>query len=134
MDRTAQSQIDHGRIASFGITRSESGFAYTSNFPALRRLIFQHTLADALRIEDRTDIVNCADIFMDYETGLRHRNSLEQLVDLSGAGTRTSESMKTAPAAETGEMEYDLAANYNSNGLPYSCHPMVSAGRKLQWD
>ncbi len=119
-------------LTSFGI-RSGSGVgcAYHKYFPDRKKLDVPSYLADTLRTLTGTDVINCGDIFMDNETGLRHHNSLEQLVRFEWAGTRTSESMKQLLLQlQPGEREFDLARNYNSNGLPYSCHPMVSSGKK----
>jgi hypothetical protein len=65
------------------------------------------------------------------EQGLRHHNSLEQLVRFEWASTRTSESVKNLLLQlKPGVREYELAKNFVSDGLPYSCHPMVSSGKK----
>jgi hypothetical protein len=119
-------------ITSFGMKGgSRVGCAYHKYFPDPKALDIPAYLADALRMHTGTNVVNCADIFMDNARGLRHHNSLEQLVRFEWAGTRSSESMKRMlMQLKPGEMEYDLAANYNGNGLPYSCHPMVSSGTK----
>ncbi len=119
-------------LTSFGIrSGSVVGCAYHKYFPDLKKLDIPSFLADGLRTLTGTDVINCGDIFMDNETGLRHHNSLEQLVRFEWAGTRTSESMKQLLLQlQPGEREFDLARNYNSNGLPYSCHPMVSSGKK----
>jgi hypothetical protein len=90
-------------------------------------------LADLLRelAGSKELVTNASDIFMDVEKGLRHRNSLEQLVRFEWASTRTSESLKNLLLQlKPGIREYELAKNYVSDGLPYSCHPMVSTGQK----
>jgi hypothetical protein len=79
----------------------------------------------------REQVVNAGDIFMDVETGLRHRTCLEELVRFEWASTRTSDSLKNVLLhIKPGIREYELARNFVSDGLPYSCHPMVSSGKK----
>ncbi len=119
-------------LTGFGIkSGSKVACAYHKYFQDPGALDIPAYLADTLRSMVKVDILNCGDIFMDNETGLRHHNSLEQLVRFEWAGTRTSESMKRLLALlQPGEMEYNLARAYESDGLPYSCHPMVSSGKK----
>jgi hypothetical protein len=90
-------------------------------------------LADLLRqLTGKKEFVsNASDIFMDSETGLRHHTCLEELVRFEWASTRTSTSLKNLLLQLTpGIREYELAKNFVSDGLPYSCHPMVSSGKK----
>ena len=76
-------------------------------------------------------LYNTASIFIDNATGLRNQNCLEELVRFEWASTRTSDSIKNlVRQIKPGIREYELARNYNSDGLPYSCHPMVSTGKK----
>ena len=76
-------------------------------------------------------LCNASAIFMDNATGLRNQNCLEELVRFEWASTRTSESIKNlVRQLKPGVREYELARNYISDGLPYSCHPMVSTGKK----
>jgi len=76
-------------------------------------------------------LCNAASIFMDNVTGLRNQNCVEELVRFEWASTRTSESIKNlVRQIKPGIREYELARNYISDGLPYSCHPMVSSGKK----
>ncbi len=90
-------------------------------------------LADLLRtLTGKKELVsNVSSIFMDSETGLRHHTCLEELVRFEWASTRTSTSIKNLLHQLTpGIREYELAKNFVSDGLPYSCHPMVSSGKK----
>jgi hypothetical protein len=90
-------------------------------------------LADLLRelVNKKELIVNASDIFMDVENGLRNRTCLEELVRFEWASTRTSDSIKNLlRQIAPGVREYELARNFVSDGLPYSCHPMVSSGKK----
>jgi hypothetical protein len=76
-------------------------------------------------------VCNSSAIFMDASTGLRQQNILEELVRFEWASTRTSESIKNLVLQiKPGIREYELARNYVSDGLPHSCHPMVSSGQK----
>jgi Xaa-Pro aminopeptidase len=90
-------------------------------------------LADILQVlvDKKELIVNASDIFMDVENGLRNRTCLEELVRFEWASTRTSDSIKNLlREIAPGVKEYELARNFVSDGLPYSCHPMVSSGKK----
>jgi len=70
---------------------------------------------------------------MDSEKGLRNHNCLEELVRFEWASTRTSESIKNLIGkVKPGIREYELAVNFKSDGLPYSCHPMISSGAKAK--
>ena len=114
-------------------TGSRVGCAYHKYFNDRSQLDIPAYVSDVIvsQTGDRARVINAGDIFMDNEQGLRNHNSLEQLVRFEWAGTRTSESMKNLLAQlKPGIREYDLAVNYKSDGLPYSCHPMVSTGKK----
>jgi hypothetical protein len=90
-------------------------------------------LADLLRelTGGNQSVTNAGDIFMDSETGLRNETCLEELVRFEWASTRTSDSIKNLLQQLKPEIrEYELARSFISDGLPYSCHPMVSSGKK----
>jgi hypothetical protein len=92
-------------------------------------------LADVLReiVSIHGRVINANDIFMDNKTGLRHQNCLEELVQMEWASCRSSDSIRRLILDLTiGKREYELAAHYDSEGLPYSCHPMVSTGEKAR--
>ncbi len=92
-------------------------------------------MADVLRelVGSSGSVVNASDIFTDSETGLRNHTCLEELVRFEWASTRTSESIKNlVRQIRPGIREYELARNFISDGLPYSCHPMISSGKKAQ--
>lgn len=100
------------------------------------RLDIPAYMADLLRelTENRESVLNVNDLFMDASTGLRHHLCLEELVRFEWASTRTSESMKKMIREITpGKMEYELARNYRTDGLPLNCHPMLSTGSKARW-
>lgn len=90
-------------------------------------------LADLLRelTGQRQLVSNASSTFMDSDTGLRLHTCLEELVRFEWASTRTSTSIQNLLHQLTpGIREYELARNFFSDGLPYSCHPMVSSGKK----
>ena len=123
-------------FADFGITKgSKVGCSYYKYFPESTKLDVPAFMADVLRKLCGTAdaVINASAIFMDSETGLRNRTCLEELVRFEWASTRTSESIKNLlKQLKPGIKEYELARNYVSDGLPLSCHPMVSSGQKAK--
>lgn len=133
-DRT-QSRSLEIILKEFGIqTHSKVGCSYYKYQPNNKHhLEIPAYLADLLRhlVGKSELVINASDIFMNVEKGLRHHNSLEQLVRFEWASTRTSGSLKNLLLQlKPGIREYELAKNYVSDGLPYSCHSMVSSGKK----
>jgi hypothetical protein len=123
-------------FSDFGITKgSKIGCSYYKYFSDPHHLDIPSFMADVLRrlCGNADALINASDIFMDSEKGLRNNNCLEELVRFEWASTRTSESMKNLlQQLKPGIREYELARNYISDGLPYSCHPMVSSGKKAK--
>jgi len=124
-------------FATFGIGKGMTvGCCYYKYFSADKKFLdLPAYMVDVLRklTGDATTVINASGIFMDNEKGLRHRNCLEELVCFEWASTRTSESMKKMiRQIRVGVREYELSANYISDGLPLSCHPMVSSGEKAR--
>jgi Xaa-Pro aminopeptidase len=122
-------------VKEFGITTpSKVGCAYYKYNPNDKSILdIPAYLADLLReLTGKKELVtNASDIFMDVAHGLRHHNCLEELVRFEWASTRTSTSLKNLlQQLKLGIREYELAKNFASDGLPYSCHPMVSSGKK----
>jgi Xaa-Pro aminopeptidase len=119
---------------SFGIGRgSIVGCSYYKYFSDELLLDIPSYLANTLIniVGAEGKVMNASAIFMDAETGLRQINRIEELVRFEWASTRTSESIKNlVKEIKPGIREYELARNYISDGLPYSCHPMVSTGKK----
>jgi hypothetical protein len=119
---------------SFGIRLdSRVGCSYYKYFSDELLLDIPSYLANTLIkiVGAEGKIVNASAVFMDAETGLRQINRIEELVRFEWASTRTSESIKNlVNKIKPGIREYELARNYISDGLPYSCHPMVSTGKK----
>jgi hypothetical protein len=121
-------------LNSFGIQRgSFVGCSYYKFFRDEALLEIPAYLANELHsiVGAEGKLLNASPVFMDAEKGLRQRNPLEELVMFEWASCRTSESFKNLlKAIRPGIREYELARNYDSGGLPYSCHPMVSSGKK----
>ena len=119
---------------SFGIQQgSKVGCSYYKYFSDELELDIPSYMANVLTklVGEGGKVCNASAIFMDAETGLRQHNTLEELVRFEWASTRTSESIKNlVRQIKPGTREYELARNYISDGLPYSCHPMVSTGKK----
>jgi hypothetical protein len=125
-------------LSAFGIQKgSKVGCAYykTVDIKHKNQLEIPAYLADLLRkmVGKSGMVENANGIFMDNETGLRHHNCLEELVRFEWASCRTSESIKNVVRnVKVGVREYALAAYYQSDGLTYNCHPMVSTGEKAK--
>jgi hypothetical protein len=133
-DRTKSRSLEK-ILSEFGVQKnSRLGCSYYK-YQATNKSILEipSYLADLLRklVGEKGLVVNASDIFMDLERGLRHHNCFEELVRFEWASTRTSNSIKNLlTQLKPRAREYELARNFNSDGLPYSCHPMVSSGRK----
>ncbi len=123
-----------GIFESFGIgAGSKAGCCYYKYFFNELDLDIPAYIAAVLTrlVGDQGKVCNASGIFMNAEDGLRQHNALEELVRFEWASTRTSESIKNLlRQLKPGVREYELARNYVSDGLPYSCHPMVSTGQK----
>jgi hypothetical protein len=125
-------------LTDFGIKKgSKIGCAYYKTVDEKRKNLLEIPayLADNLKeIVGKTGVLtNANGIFMDNETGLRHHNCLEELVRMEWASCRSSESIKNVVKhVAVGMREYELAAFYQSDGLPFNCHPMVSTGEKAR--
>lgn len=119
---------------SFGIQPGSTvGCSYHKYFSHELDLDIPAYVANALfkAVGNSGKVCNTCAIFMDASTGLRQHNSLEELVRFEWASCRTSESIKNlVRQVKPGVRERELARNYVSDGLPYSCHPMVSTGQK----
>ncbi|MBL0309251.1 MAG: hypothetical protein IPP77_06115 [Bacteroidetes bacterium] len=122
--------------------KSKVGGAYYKYYTDKQHQLIAHKLdiptylSDALRdlCGDKTAVVNANDIFMDSDKGLRNQNCLEELVRFEWASVRTSESMKRMIRAIKPEVkEYELANQFQNDGIPYSCHPMLSTGAKARY-
>lgn len=136
-DRSKSRSLD-AILAELGIkSGSRIGTAYykTVDEADASLLEIPAYLADILKksVTESGCVINANDIFMDNAKGLRHHNCLEELVRMEWASCRSSESIKNVVRhVKEGIREYELAAFYKSDGLIYSCHPMVSTGEKAR--
>jgi Xaa-Pro aminopeptidase len=133
-DRTKSRSLEE-IVTAFGIRKdSRVGCSYYKYNKENKSILdIPSYFADLLRkqVGGKGLVTNASDIFMDLERGLRHHNSLEELVRFEWSSTRTSDSLKNLlRQIKPGIREYELAKNFVSDGLPYSCHPMVSTGKK----
>jgi hypothetical protein len=125
-------------LSDFGIQKGDKiGCAYykTMDLADSSQLEIPAYLSNTLKalVGKQRLLANANAIFMDNKNGLRHHNCLEELVRMEWASCRTSESIKNVVKnMAVGVREYELAAYYKSDGLPYSCHPMVSTGEKAK--
>jgi hypothetical protein len=93
-------------------------------------------IADTLRtaVGARGRVVNAADLLMHPGTGLRAVNDVDQLAAFEFAATFTSQGVRNVLAGiEPGMTELAAARLVGMNGLPHSCHPMLSAGRRAAY-
>ncbi|MBO6719673.1 MAG: M24 family metallopeptidase [Rhizobiaceae bacterium] len=88
-------------------------------------------VADTLRqlVGSGGSIVNAADILMSPADGLRADNDADQLALFEFAATFTSQGLRNVlENIEPGMTELQSARLMRMNGLPHSCHPMLTAG------
>jgi Xaa-Pro aminopeptidase len=87
-------------------------------------------IADLLR-ELAGDVRNAGNIFMNASDGLRAMNDVHQLARFEFAACYTSQALRNLIfAIEPGITELDAAAKMKLNGLPQSCHLMLSSGQR----
>jgi len=92
-------------------------------------------ITDVLRdlTGDGTRVVNAADIFMDSRTGLRITNTADQIAQFEYAACRVSDSVwSVIRNLKVGVTERELSRHLIADGLPLSCHPMLSFGQKVR--
>jgi hypothetical protein len=88
-------------------------------------------LADALRqvTGDRSLVTNANGIFMDAENGLRVLNEAEQLACFEHAACHTSTAIRNVLfGLRPGMTEREAVRLMGVNGMPLSCHLMLSSG------
>lgn len=88
-------------------------------------------LADTLRqlTGDAAHVRNANAILMDSRGGLRAVNDVDQLARFEFAATYTSQAVRTVVfGLHPGMTEFDAVGLMKLNGLPWSCHLMLSAG------
>lgn len=90
-------------------------------------------LADALRsiAPEHGAVVNAAGLLMHPGEGLRTINDADQLAAFEFAATFTSQGLRDVLSGiQPGMTELEAARLMAMNGLPHSCHPMLTAGRR----
>lgn len=90
-------------------------------------------LVDTLRDLVGADgaVENASDVFIDAATGLRTRNEVEQLIAFEYAACHTSEGVKRLlRGLRPGLTEQDAVRLLDWNGMPLSCHLMLTAGQR----
>ncbi|MEX0347669.1 MAG: M24 family metallopeptidase [Rhizobiaceae bacterium] len=90
-------------------------------------------LADALRglVGPAGSVTNAGPMLMDPESGLRSQLELEELARMEFAACHTSEALKrVVRGARPGMREFEAASLLQPIGLPLSCHPMFSTGKR----
>ncbi|HYE06639.1 MAG TPA: M24 family metallopeptidase [Planctomycetota bacterium] len=100
-----------------------------------RALDLPSYIADTIRslAGDRGRVVNAAGLFVDPRDGLRVRNSAAQLAVFEHAAGVASRGVGAAVRSiRPGASEREVARAFAADGLPLSCHPMVSFGDKAQ--
>ena len=76
-------------------------------------------------------VLNAAGLLMNPADGLRAVNEVEQLAAFEFAATFTSQGVRNVlQKIEPGMTELQAARLIGMNGLPQSCHPMLSAGKR----
>ncbi len=93
-------------------------------------------IADTLRmlVGPSGHVVNAADLLMSPADGLRSINDADQLASFEFAATFTSQGLRNVLAGiAPGMTELQAARLIGMNGLPQSCHPMLSAGRRAAY-
>ncbi len=92
-------------------------------------------LVDLLRdmTSDRACVTNATDLFMDAQSGLRITNSVDQIAQFEYAACRVSASVWSVIGnLAVGISERELSRYLIADGLPLSCHPMLSFGEKVR--
>jgi hypothetical protein len=92
-------------------------------------------LADSLRevTGDPSRVTNETAIFMNAEDGLRVVNEAEQLACFEYAATHTSTSIRRVVfGLEPGMTEHEAVRLMRVNGIPLSCHLMLSSGPRAR--
>ncbi|HXV62632.1 MAG TPA: M24 family metallopeptidase, partial [Vicinamibacteria bacterium] len=88
-------------------------------------------IADTLRevAGDPSRVKNANALFMNATDGLRVSNELEQLAAFEYAACHTSSAIRNVLfGLEPGMTEFEAVRLMRLNGMPLSCHPMLSSG------
>jgi hypothetical protein len=82
----------------------------------------------------REQVVNATEIFMHPQDGLRAVNSAGQLGCFEFAATYASQGVRNIiERLRPNVTEYEAARAAGLNGIPLSCHQMLSAGPRARW-
>ena len=94
------------------------------------RLEIPSYIADSLRsAAGHESVINCNAIMMNPESGLRTSNEVDQLAWFEFAATHTSQAVRDVIfGLRPGMSEYDAVRLMGLNGMPLSCHLMLSSG------
>ena len=85
-------------------------------------------------VGDRGRVINASGIMMGAGHGLRAINDADQLAAFEFAATFTSQGLRNVlDKIESGMTELGAARLMGMNGLPHSCHPMLTAGRRAAY-
>ena len=90
-------------------------------------------LADALRelVGLSRAILNANDILMDSDSGLRASNNADQIAGFEFAATVASQGVREmTEQLQPGMTEYEAVQLMKLNGIPLSCHLMLSSGER----
>ncbi len=99
----------------------------------------QHTLeipsfiVDVLSevVGNRQNLFNATNIFMNPSDGLRTNNDVDQIAYFEFASTFTSQALRNVLfGIKKGMSEFEAVELMNLNGLPLSCHLMLSSGER----
>ena len=86
-------------------------------------------VVDTIRQVSGSEPVNATDLMMNPVDGLRVINDVDQLARFEFVAACVTDSMKRIQfGLREGMSEFEAFTNSAVNGLPYSCHPVLSAG------
>ena len=120
------------RIGAIGwkpFVREDHGFGETA-------LDLPSFIADTLRdlAGGRDFVLNANNLLMSPVDGLRAIHDADQLAALEFAATFASQGLRNVLSGiAPGMTELEAARLFGMNGLPHSCHPMLSAGRRAAY-
>jgi len=90
-------------------------------------------IVDTLRLicGENGDLFNAGALFMEPENGLRATNTIDELARYEFAACHTSEAVKrVVHSTRPGMREFDAASTLQPIGIPLSCHPMLTTGKR----
>jgi hypothetical protein len=92
-------------------------------------------IVDTLRAitGDSQRVFNATHLLMDVDMGLRTNNEVDQLAAFEFAATHTSQALRNVIfGLRPGMTEYDAFRLMQVNGIPWSMHPVLSAGPRAK--